>query len=640
MKISYEWLQTFFADGVLPEVSDVEQKLIFHAYEVEGVDEVGNDYVLDVDILPNRSSDCLSHRGVAREVATLFNLSLSDDPFAHEPVLEPRISELVLSVDDKTVCPIHTLALIQGVKVGPSPEWLVRRLEAIGQKSINNVVDATNYVMYELGQPTHAFDYDKLEEKNGTRGIHVRVAHEGEHITLLDGKEYELSPSNAVLSDAHTGTALDVAGVKGGTHAELTEDTVNVLISAAKFDPVHTRKSAQQIKVRTDASTRFENEVPDQFPALGITRVVTLITSIAGGEIVGFQAVGEVEYENPAVTISSTDVNQLLGTAIDDDTMVSIFDRLGFTYEVHRGEFSVTAPFERRDIRIPEDVVEEVGRVHGYNNITSAQTPAPAQPPRVHKKFAYMERVRSVLSEIDFSEVYLYTLRPDGDIALRNALASDKDHLRSNLKDGIEESLEKNEKNMPLLGLYSAVRLFEIGNIFSKSGEATHVCLGVRIAGTKKREAKTHDELIEAKAALEAAFGCTLPEPEGETLEFSLDALLDELPDVDTYPATPLVRPGTAYSPLSPYPFVLRDIAVWLPDGIGVEALQIIIEKHAGELLQRSDLFDTFAKDGRVSYALHLVFQSCHETLTDAKVGEIMHAIEAEIATQSSWEIR
>ena len=637
MKINCEWLETYFEAGVLPDPEELAELLIFHAYEVEGIEYVNDVAVLDIDVLPNRASDSLSHRGIAREISTLLDVPLKHDPFREHVELTPPTESVSVTLDENASCTHYILGHITGVMVGPSPEWLVKRLESIGQKSINNVVDATNYVLFDLGHPTHVFDARKFSAEKPHVG--VRRAKKKEALELLGGDSVELEESMSVIVDAGSDTAVAVAGVKGGTLAEVEDDTVDILIEAAKFDPLQTRLTAQALKTRTDASTRFENDVPAESAAYAASAVAKIILETGGGELRGFVSTGEVVAQMTPVTVEQAHVEKLLGAPIDTATIESILKRLGFTHTQEGGVFEVTAPFERHDINIAEDVIEEIGRVYGYEHVPSVVLPASTQAPEISKRYAYIEQVRSLFEQQGIPEVYTYSLRSSGKIALSNALASDKNFLRHNLADGVAEALNKNEKNMPLLGLHEAVEVYEIGNVFTEEGEATHICVGVHFPG-KKGEQKTQERLQALRTSLVEIFGDSIPQPNEKTLEFNLDAALEDAPELDVYPKNPVVGNEIAYAPISQYPFVLRDIAVWVPTEVPAEEVAGVIVKHGKELLVRHDLFDEFEKDGKVSYAFHLVFQSHEKTLTDVEVGSIMGAIEAEIKTRDNWEIR
>ncbi len=640
MKVSYNWLQTFFENGALPSVDNIEQKLIFHAYEVEGVEKIGDDYVIDVDVLPNRSSDSMSHRGIAREISTLFELPMKYDPFAERTILEPVSDKVELILDDEEACPVHTLALVKGVKVGESPKWLRDKLEALGQRSINNIVDATNYIMYGLGQPSHAFDYDKLtEESDGTRGIRVRAAKNGEELELLGGTSVTMAEGMYVLADVHSDEPLDVAGVKGGVHAELDDNTKNVLVSVAKFHPTTTRITSQRLKLRTDASARYENEIPDQLPAIGIKAVVQLILEIAGGELDGYARVGDADRKNNEIRLSIDYIEKYLGVRIKQDEVVNILNRLDFVFEQVDNIFIVTAPFYRLDINIPEELIEEIGRVYGYSNITPLELPTVGVRPSILKKYAAVQQLRKVLIKEGYLEMMLYSLRNNGDVKLKNSLNREKDHMRDNLSDGVEEALERNEVNMPLLGEYDFVRVFEIGNIFTKDSEDTNVCIGVRAIGNKKRDTRTAQELAKINSVIESELDIRLPDASGQTIELNIMDVVDQL-DTSSYVKVGAVDKSVQFAPMSLYPFIVRDIAMWVPDNTDEGIIKDIVFSNGDGLVQRVDKFDEFTKDGRISLAFHIVFQSKDKTLTDNEVGVIMGKIEEELGSQDGFELR
>jgi len=611
---------------------------MFHAYEIEGVEDVNGISVLDIDVLPNRAADSLSHRGIAREISTLFEIPMRRDPLRDTVVLSPETDSVSVTLSSKDSCSYYVAAHIKDVEVKESPEWLKNSLEAIGQKSINNIVDATNYVLFELGRPTHVFDAKKFEGNKPSVG--TRLAKSGEKITLLGGDEIELTDSITLIVDANSDAPIAIGGVKGGAHAEIDDSTTEILVEVANFHPTQTRLASQALKMRTDASARFENNIADKLADYGAVAVVELILKVAGGELVGYKTAGELHEGNAEVAVTAQQVSKLLGADISSKEIEGIFDRLQFEYS-HDGEkFAVTAPFERRDINIREDVIEEIGRVYGYNNIKSEQLLQVEKVPDINKKYAYAELIRNTLSAQGYTEVYLYSLRDSGEVKLVNALASDKDHLRGDLSAGMTDSLDKNEKQMPVLGLYDAIKVFEIGNIFLPGGEETHVAIGVRVAGNKKKEGRYQILLADIKKSLEEELNVTLPEISGETLEFNLDSLIVDLPELASYPETKTVAKGVSYVASSSYPFVLRDIAAWVPKGTNAGDIQEIVVKHAGDLLKRSDIFDEFEKDGRISYAFHLVFQSNEKTLTDDEIGVIMVAIEAEIDAKESWQVR
>lgn len=632
MKVSVNWLQTFFEEP-LPDAAILADTLTFGVAEIEEVVRVGGDMVIDVKVLPDRACYMLSHRGVAKELSILLGMPMKGDPLVlpSPNLAELPASNLQIEIDDLERCPAYSAALMSGVRVGPSPLWLKERLEAIGQRSINNVVDATNYVMFTLGTPLHAFDAGKFQAEDGRMGIRIRAAKAEETITVLGGDSYTLTEEMTVIADDNSNVPLAIAGIKGGTQAEVDVRTTDIVLEAAKFAPVRTRKSSQALKLRTDASYRFENEIADELPLYGLVAVVKLIEEIAGGTLDGYASAGSAQPVARTVTVFTHYINSRLGTAITDQLLVELLTKLGFaTEQVADGEYCITVPFERLDIRDEADLSEEVGRVFGYDAIPEQRLSDVSTPPVIDTTYAYTELVHEALEEAGFSEVYTYSLQPSGLIHLDNPLASDKGFLRANLSGGLTEKLLLNENNAPLLG-FDAIRMYEIGTVFTEEGESLRAAVSVRFPTGKKKEQQTSEALSDARTALMTVFGatCAVLSETKESLEWDLSALIANAASVDHYSEAPLIRGGETYRPSSPYPFVLRDIAAWTPEGTSAEDFEQLIRHEAGDLLVRVNLFDQFTKGDRTSYAFRLVFQSSGKTLTDIEVNGIMDAVYA-----------
>lgn len=608
----------------------MEELLSLRAFEIEGIEQVGDDWVIDVDVLPNRSSDCLSHRGIAREISVLIQQPMKYDPFL-EPLPVWKVSDMLgVEVKESDLCPRYMGAVMRGVAVGPSPDWLKKALESIGQKSINNIVDAANYVMFNVGQPLHAFDLDKLSKDNETARIQVRSAQDREKITVLTGEVYELDTNDLLIADGVSGEPLAIAGIKGGKMAEIDVNTKDIVLEAASFNYVSVRKTSRKLKLTTDASVRFQNEPSPELVVYAMRDVIQLITDIAGGKIEGVVDVYAKPPASHAVTVTLNDIQSLLGATIAEQEVGSIFSRLGFTYRQEGDTFTVTSPFERTDLSIKGDLIEEVGRVYGYENIKAVLPLVPKEKPAVNKSFYYAQKVKKALADLGFSEVYTYTLRDKGEVELENPLATDKAFMRANLADGIREALVLNTYNAPLLGLV-AVKIFEIGTVFKKEGEYMSLALGVKHKKAKEILEQTLDTLKQAIPAIEG-------DSKDGVIEINFDQAIQALPAPDAYE---LLSEETAktYQPFSLYPFVLRDIAVWVPENIEEKNILNLITQQAGDLLVRADLFDTFKKDGRISYAFHLVFQSKEKTLTDVEVSEVMNSVVNQMQKEG-WEVR
>lgn len=628
MKVSFNWLQEYFEEK-LPAPDELADLLTFHAFEIEEVEKVGEDYVIDVDVLPNRSSDSLSHIGIARETATLLDKDLKKDSFKKELRQSSESKLCNVNVADKTLCSRYAIAIMTDVQVGQSPDWLKQSLETLGQRSINNVVDATNFVMLNLGQPLHAFDLDKLE--GSTKNINIRSAKEGEKITTLTDDEYELDGTNLLITDGNVDVPIGIAGVKGGKVAEVDENTKNIVVESAHFNSTSVRKTSQTLKLWTDASIRFQNNLSSKLVGYALEEVVTLIENIASGKLEGITDVDNSIREEKNVSVTLAQINNLLGTSLNVNEVKEIFRRLQFNSKVKEEEFFVVPPFYRTDINIHEDVIEEVGRVYGYEHLEAKQLPAFDIPIEIHKPFCYADKIRNILASNGFSEVFGYTFRDKGDFEAITALASDKSYLRTNLTDGIIQYLEKNHKNAPLFGV-DRVRIFEIGNVFPKSGEHSSLTLG--ISGKK-----TDGMLNEIKQLLEEKLSVKISEnPKDGVLEINFSKLLDMLSEVDKYDE--FEKNEVQFTPISPYPFMLRDIAVWVPSAVSESDVSKIIKDNAGEYLVRSTKFDEFEKDGRMSYAYHLVFQSNDRTLTDIEINTVMAEITEKLHKNDGFEVR
>ena len=614
MKISLTWLQTYF-DAPLPSAEVVGDAYTFHAFEIE---EASGD-LMDVKVLPNRAADCLSHRGLAKELSAILTIPLKTDPLREAlqgSTLVPDYkvqpcNELKVTIEDSKKCLRYMGALVKGVKIGPSPAWLKEAIEAVGQRSINNIVDATNYVMLNIGQPLHAFDAKKLVQKDGTYAIGVRSAKEGEKITTLSGEEYALTQNILLITDANADAPIGVAGIKGGKAAELTEETTDIIVESANFDGTITRRAAQSLKLFTDASLRFQNRPSPELVAYGMRDVLALITLIAGGEVVG--VVDEYPAPVPArapVNVSLTRINGVLGSSFSKEEVESVLERLALPYVVVNDIFTVTPPFERTDLVIAEDVVEEVGRIIGYDRVPGAQLPPLPEAPD-QARYRGIEKMKDQLVEYGYIEVSTQSFAPKGDVTLANPLDKNMPALRTSLEDNLKDALTRaNHYTALVLAPNQKPRLFEIGNVFPNEGEHLELRMTERVAAWGDA-AGTVDNLSIAKL-----------EDYGKEYE-------------------PVRHELGAYRPFSLYPFIMRDISMWITDSPEARGTVFKLFAEQGtELLQQVQLLDQFTnKEGRQSLAFRLIFQSFDRTLTDDEVNGVMEIISASLRS-AGYEVR
>ena len=782
--ISYKWLASHFEKDIpLPE--EISNLFMKHLCEVEGMEKKGDDTIFDLKIMPDRGHDLLSHRGVAHEISVLTGMSMKINP-PRTVLGEGATIKLEVSVEDAKICPRYIGRVVEGVTVGESPAWLKERLESVGQRSINNIVDITNFVMLETGQPMHAFDLNKLSGAE----IFVRMAKEGEKLTTLDGKELVLTPETLVIADSKQ--ALAIAGVKGGKDAGVDASTTSIVLEAANFNAVAVRKTAQRVGIRTDSSKRFEHDISPALAEVAVDLATELIIEICPeakvGEVVDVSARSPKHYK---VGISLSELNGVLGTKISKIDLENILARLGFSYEVvddprlqvvsqapsfvgkpykygasilygapyafdcsglvaylwkeagvalprmsidqfvfgeevsinallpgdlifsnsetdnvyyesvewmpgtkvpegvdHVGmylgdgriihasrynkegvaienlkesprftkvvgarrvalssepRFVVTIPFERLDLRIKEDLAEEIGRVYGFDKVPDTPLPEIAFTAKPLKAYYYANLIRDTLVEYGFSEVYTYSFQNEGVFAVANPIAEDKGFLRKDLATGLGQALLLNARNAPLLGL-DEVKIFEIGKVFPGLMEEKLSCaLGVELTkGGKKKNALTLEALKGATLVLNEMLGVSIELPaSGSIVEFDLGALLEKLPEPKV--GEPFRAVETRYKKPSSYPFMLRDIALWVPLGVTSESILEIITQKAGDLLRTKRLFDVFTKDfpegKKNSYAFNLVFQSDEKTLSDDEVNLIMERVQASLEKQG-YEVR
>lgn len=641
MLVLHDWLKDYCGEGV-PDVITIENLFTFHAFEIEETKVVSGHDVIDVKVLPDRASDCLSHRGVARELSTLTGKPLAHDPLINPVDLSPKVENIKVTIADSKKCRRFAGAHMTGVTITESPAWLKSRLLALGQRSINNVVDATNYVMLSLGQPLHAYDAKKLSHSNGEWHFLVRMAHKGEEITTLTNDTYVLPETVQLIVDGGTDAPAGIAGIKGGKLAEVDTETTDIIIEAANFDPQVTRKASQILKLQTDASKRFENSLSPELVAYALIDTVSLIRDIAGGRCEGYFDTYPTPIKNTPVTVTLAHIHGLLGVHLSNAVIEEILNRLGFLHSRTEQGWEVVAPFERMDIVIAEDVIAEIGRVYGYEHVESV-IPEKVALIEYNTKHYYSEKIRTALVERGFSEVITSSFRKKDIIELQNALASDKGCLRSSLALNVREALDRNMPNIDLLGL-SAIRVFEIGTVFAKNAEGDDVvehvslALGVR---TKQQGYTPKDDVMlgEAMTALEEVLGTSLNGNIKEgVFECNLSDLISKLSTPTSYD-TYVPLKDMLFASYSTYPFISRDIALWVPESVSGDEVEKILKENGGELLTQCRLFDEFKKEGKVSYAFRLIFQSFERTLTDDEVGKVMDSV-TEILKEKGFEVR
>ncbi|MCD5381773.1 MAG: phenylalanine--tRNA ligase subunit beta [Candidatus Pacebacteria bacterium] len=648
MDVSYKWLAEEYFNGTLPDPRELVTRITKGAFEIEQVTPQGDDYLIDVDVLPNRAHDCLCHRGIAREIGVLTNTPVTEKVYEPVPGDETLREKLSVTIENEALCPRYIGRYMANVTVGPSPDWLRERVESLGQRSINNIVDITNYVLFGMGQPLHVFDADKIEDGE----IRIRSARAGETITTLDNREIELDETVLVIADGKDPIAL--AGIKGGKKAEVDEHTTNIVIESANFNSVLVRKIVQKTQIKTDASKRYENGITSEMAAHGIEMATALIQALAGTDDTVVAPCTDVyphSETQATITVSYAKINQVIGIEVPCDEVIRIIEAFGFPYDATDTDVTITVPHERLDMRIAEDLIEEIARIYGYDKVPEELPSAMDFAPTVLKEFYYRNKIRQVLNDYGYSEVQTYVLRATGALVLENPLAKDRPYLRDNIHDGITDSLILNARNLDLLGA-DTVNIFEFGAIFTPEREYTALGIGYHNPKRKKSKAGEQAALEAVLKKLSEDLGIEVPgdivdrHEGGATVQIDFTALIEVLPQPDTYDTVlETGAPECTFAPISPYPHMSRDIAVFVPSEADQTALEHILTKAGGDLLVRAPrLFDVFTKENedgtsQVSYAYKLVFQSDERTLTDEEVNEIMETVNAAVIAQG-WTVR
>ena len=516
MKISLEWLKEFVRVEI--PLPDLLEKLNMIGLMVETVEERNGDCVLDVETYANRP-DTLGHLGIAREISALLGLRLAERvwPLVELPQKTQDLTDI--QVLDEKLCPRYCGIVVTDVPVGPSPDWLRRRLEAVGLRPINNVVDVTNYVVFSTAHPIHAFDFQKLSG----RKIIVRKAIKGEGLKTLEGTVLELTPEMLVIADDEKPVAL--AGVIGGEESGVTDATRDVFIESACFDPVSIRLTAKKTGISTDASYRFERGADTSYPPQAALMAASLLTQMGGRASRGILDIYPKPKKARSIILRHRRIHDLLGLEIPEEFVQKTLAGLGFRCESgSRGVWQVEVPSFRVDIDREADLIEEVARFYGYDKIPSVVTPLKSFESPANKKRDRLARLRAVLLHQGFDEVINFSFadpekealarsgRPP--VAIRNPISVRASLMRTNLLIGLLENAVWN-KNRGIDG----VHIFEVGNIYFQGDEqpAEQLTLGVLTTGLRdlpgwqEKGRETHFFIL--KGALEALMSQLRYEP-------------------------------------------------------------------------------------------------------------------------------
>lgn len=682
MIFSYNWLQDYIK-GKLPEPKKFAELFMAKSFEVEGIEKIGGDFALDIDIKPNRAPDCLSHLGIARECAAVFNDELKEPEFNPRRQKDVKSSDFIkVKVEDKKYCPRYTAKVVDNIKVGPSPNWIKKRLEVCGLQPINNIVDIVNYVMLETGQPLHAFDLDKIEGKK----LIVRFAKKGEKITTLDEQNFDLKENILVIADSKKPVAI--AGLKGGKETGIDKETKTVVLEAANFDRVTIRKGSQILKLRTDASWRFENGLDPNLTEKAINRTSALLEELASGkaaeDVVDFYP---EKIKSKTALVSMEHIENLLGVKIPKKDILKYLKSLGFKILKNSVKgILVKVPTFRLDVSLPEDLIEEVGRLYGYEKIPTIAPKASLIPPKKNIKVFWEEFSKDVLKEAGFSEVYNYSfINPkqadmfgftkDKLIGIENPLSENQAFLSPSLLCNLLQNVVQN------LRYFDNIEIFELGKVFFR--DKTETEKRMLTAAVVSRDASAEilfyqlkgvvDLLLQKLGISGAWYDAFQPTPEKSNIkmwhptrrseikvgnkeigflgqisfklksEMKLDANI-VLFDIDFEKLQKLSSEEHEYQVISPYPSAVRDIALLVPQDVLAEEALNKINTAGGKIVRDVDLFDIYQgkslPDNKKNLAFHIVYQAADRTLSSEEIDDLHQKIINTLELNPEWEVR
>ncbi|MGQ9683909.1 MAG: phenylalanine--tRNA ligase subunit beta [Anaerolineae bacterium] len=643
------------------------------------VDYMG-DTVLDIALTPNLGH-ALSITGIAREVAALTGQSLRLPAPTVETTGAPAYGQVTVEIADPDLCPRYIAAVIRGVRIGPSPYWMQRRLSLAGMRPINNVVDITNYVMLEVGQPLHAFDMDLLrpKEPGGEPAIIVRRAREGEQMITLDGELRTCDSQMLLITDG--GGPVAIAGVMGGLESEVSEQTTNILLEAANFDYLSIRRTSQLLKLTSEAAQRFGRGLDPELPPIGALRAAELMRKYAGGEVArGLVDAYPAPPETPVIDLDPREVERLLGVRLPVAQIQRILEALRFgVLETDRGTLQVTVPTHRRDVRLPADLVEEVGRIYGYDNLPSTLMAEELPPQRRNLAHELEQRTRDILVGCGLQEIITYSMTNLGVVArltpgapapdpkdyvfLANPLSQERNAMRRSLQEAMLATVGDT------LRAAGRALLFEVAHVYLRRPGQTLPDeprrLAIALAGPRGPRAwgcETTEALdfFDLKGVVETLLGRlgiqdALYEPlQHATFQpgraaritagdrelglmgevhpavreaFDLPAVRVALAELDLEAIIAMARLMKEMEPISRYPAVSQDLAVVVSQDVPASRVLEIIRQAGGGLLRQATLFDVYRgapiPPGQVSLAYALTYQAPDRTLTDEEVNKV-----------------
>lgn len=681
MRISYNWLKELIDSGL--SVTALERELTMAGLEIEGIEPIGDDYAMEVNVTPNRP-DCLSILGIAREVHALTGATLHIPQHA---IASETDEGFTVEIADEDLCGRYAGRVVRGVKIGPSPKWMAQRLELCGIRPINNVVDCTNYVLLEFGHPLHAFDLAYL------KGNKIRIGRAGTGLKMatLDSVQRAMPADALMIWDAERPVA--VAGVMGGANSEVRSETRDLFIESAWFLPESVRKTSKALGLKTEASYRFERGTDIVMLGAALDRVTKLILQTSGGTTGKVIDVYPRPYQPVTITVKFQKVNRMLGTSLSNNEIMDIISKVTVSAKAHGETFEVVPPSCRPDLTMDADIIEEVARLFGYDNIPSVMpaTSIAAEPD--HTGRAFLALTKTLLRKEGFSEqitlsflneAHLDALRIAADdrrrvcVAIQNPLRQEDGLLRTTLIPALivtfGHNLYRGQREVKLFEVAKAfyknagVQADEhpiIGGIFYREktptlyketaedffitkGAIEGMLAGLGIEGVKfapsaepfLQPGKAADVIIAGKCA--GFLGALRPDViEAFDIKTRAEAYVFELQLEAIKAALPGIR---KYAPIPRYPAIERDIALLIDDSARASDIEAMIRAYPSELIEGVRVFDSYKgkniPQGKKSLAFNVRYRSLTRTLTDEDIETVHAGLIADLAAKTGAEVR
>ncbi|MFA6141970.1 MAG: phenylalanine--tRNA ligase subunit beta [Candidatus Omnitrophota bacterium] len=658
MKINYNWLKDYIDVKLSPE--KLAELLTMSGLTVDSLERKGDDAILEIEVTSNRP-DWLSYIGVAREIAALTGKILKIPLITANRKSETK-NLINVKIEDKKLCPRYTARVISNIKIEESPEWLKSRIEAMGLKSVNNVVDITNFCLFETGEPMHAFDLDRL---SGGKII-VRTSRKGERITTIDGVERTLEEGVLVIADDSRPVA--VAGVMGGLNTEVTASTKNILLEAAAFDPISIRRTSRVLGLPSESSYRFERKVDLANISYASARASAMIMELAGGQEKAFIDIGSKQEKNKPVELRFSRLNSVLGVEIPAQKAKKILTALGLKIiSSSKDKIKFSIPGFRSDLKNEIDLIEEAARIYGYDKIPDTIPGMAASPARESHDITIAQFIRALLTGMGLDEIITYSLLskdiilksgslPEAIVEVKNPLSGEQEAMRVNLAGGMLNSIiwNINRKTKDL-------KLFELGNIYIKDGdgkfvERKHLSIGmageIADGSSGPRKSSFFDlkgviqVLLSELGVKDVSFTDTGDGNLSPSARASINAGQDNIgvlgevsrrtltdfdikenvyySEVDIDSILKHVNLEKRFMELPRYPSVFRDISIVVNKGISNADIISLIESKGATILKDVRLVDRYAgkqiPDGKISLTYRLEYRDNAKTLEDKEV--------------------